>query len=200
MANEKNGAAQAKEKAQRSKKLYWVIGTIIVAAVLFTLYYSVYVASQQAYYTERAFRLLSSMSGKFSLQVQIVDNVLRASTSFTNVDDAGYYVHHVPPSRLDEHNFIITQLHKADPKAKPKRNGTLALFMPELQNSFRIRADYREGLREPDLKEKAKGMPATPKAPSLRHFPRSRCAQMLILIPLSVPLFMISRKASSMMC
>ena len=63
MANDKNGAALAKEKDMRSKKLYWVIGTIIVAAVLFTLYYSVYVASQQAYYTDRAFRLLSSMSG-----------------------------------------------------------------------------------------------------------------------------------------
>src|SRR5882757_9052708 len=100
MANEKNGAAQAKEKAMRSKKLYWVVGTLVVAAVLFTLYYSVYVSSQQAYYNERAFRLLSSMSDKFALQVKIADNVLRASASFGNAKDASDYIHDVLPGKI----------------------------------------------------------------------------------------------------
>src|ERR1700704_2903101 len=56
--NEKsNGSAQVREKALRSKKLYWVVGTVVIALVLLTLYSSVYVSAQQAYYNERAFRL-----------------------------------------------------------------------------------------------------------------------------------------------
>jgi len=81
--------AQAKEKALRSKRLYWVLGTIVAVVVLFTVYYSVYVSAQQAYYTDRAFRLLSSMSDKFSLHVRIADNVLRASTSYKDAEEAG---------------------------------------------------------------------------------------------------------------
>ena len=46
---------------------------------------------------------------------------------------------------------------KQYPTAKPKRDGNLSLFMPESQNSFRIRADYREGAQEVSRKRKRKG-------------------------------------------
>ncbi|HEU0046900.1 MAG TPA: cache domain-containing protein, partial [Nitrososphaera sp.] len=71
---------------------------------------------------------------------------------------------------MDESNFVITKLYKATPTAKPKRDGTLALFMPESQNSFRIRAEYREGAQEPVNKEKGKDTPQTSKAPCLAPF------------------------------
>jgi len=41
--SEKNGAARAREKTARSKRLYWGFGTAVVAAVLFTFYVSGYV-------------------------------------------------------------------------------------------------------------------------------------------------------------
>src|SRR5882757_3625316 len=103
---EKNGAARAREKAARSKRFYWVLGTIVVAAVLFTFYYSVYVSSQQAYFNERAFRLLSSMADKFALHVRIADNVLRASASYKDADAANNYIHRVLHGKIEDHDFI----------------------------------------------------------------------------------------------
>lgn len=144
--NGTNGTA-AKERALRSKRLYWVVGTIAVAAVLFTLYYSVYVSSQQAYYNERAFRLLSSMADKFALHVDIAENVLRASASYKDAEEAGDYIHRVLHGKMEEHDFTIVGWNKVDPTAKPTRQGTLTLFLPDSPNSFRIQADYREGAR-----------------------------------------------------
>jgi len=87
--------AQAKEKALRSKRLYWVLGTIVAVVVLFTVYYSVYVSAQQAYYTDRAFRLLSSMSDKFSPARADCRQRSQASTSYKDAEEAGNYVHRV---------------------------------------------------------------------------------------------------------
>src|SRR5882724_11327519 len=141
---EKNGAVRTKEKTARSKRLYWSFGTIVVAAVLFTFYVSGYVSSQQAYYNERAFRLLSSMADKFALHVRIADNVLRASASFPNAGKANDYIHTVLHSKIEDRDFTITNWHKLDETAVPNRQGLLTLFEPETTNSFRIRADYRE--------------------------------------------------------
>src|SRR5882757_7089838 len=103
---EKNGAVRTKEKTARSQRLYWVLGTVVGAAVLFTFYVSGYVSSQQAYYNERAFRLLSSMSDKFALHVRIADNVLRASASFKDADAANNYIHRVLHGKIEDHDFI----------------------------------------------------------------------------------------------
>src|SRR5882672_1328139 len=145
-ATEKNGAVRAKEKTARSKRLYWSFGTIVVAAILFTFYVSGYVSSQQAYYNERAFRLLSSMADKFALHVKNADNVLRASASFKTAEDANQYIHKVLHSKIQDRDFIVTSWHKPNEKAVPTREGTFTLFMPEAANSFRVRADYREML------------------------------------------------------
>jgi hypothetical protein len=143
--NEKsNGSAQAREKALRSKKLYWVVGTIVIALVLFTLYYSLYVSAQQAYYNERAFRLLSSMGDKFALDVEIAGNVLTASTTYENSAAAADYIHRVLHGKMEEQDFAINGWHKADSKTIPTREGTLTLYLPDSPNAFRLQADYRE--------------------------------------------------------
>jgi len=141
MANEKNGAAQTKEKALRSKRLYWVLGTLVVAAVLFTVYYSVYVAAQQTYYNERAFRLLSSLSDKFALQVQIAGNVLKAASSFPEKDKASDYVHLALHGKLEERDFIISGWHKTHPEAQPDRKAMVSFFAPESPTSFSVRLE-----------------------------------------------------------
>src|SRR6266849_5209639 len=122
-----NSSAQAREKALRSKKLYWVVGTVVIALVLFTLYYSLYVSAQQAYYKERAFRLLSSMGDKFALDVEIAGNVLAASSTYQDPAAAGDYIHHVLHGKVEDHDFAITGFHKKDPKAIPTREGMLTL-------------------------------------------------------------------------
>ena len=160
---EKNGTARAKEKAARFKRFYWVLGTIVVAAVLFTFYYSVYVSSQQTYYNERAFRLLSSMADRFSLQVRIAGNVLRASASFPDANTANDYIHTALHGKIQDHDYTITNWHKADSSVKPSRQGTLTLFMPESANSFRVRADYREMFANPGDAEETKEIAAPDK-------------------------------------
>lgn len=160
---EKNGAERVKEKAARSKRLYWGFGTIVVAAVLFTFYISGYVSSQQAYYNERAFRLLSSMADKFALHVKNSDNVLRASASFETEADANQYIHKVLRNKIQDRDFTITRWHKTNAKSSPSREGTLTLFLPENINTFRLRADYREMLPAPDAKNTK--LPASPEKP-----------------------------------
>src|SRR5215813_11224318 len=128
---DKNGVARANEKAARSKRLYWGFGTAVVALVLFTFYVSGYVSSQQTYYNERAFRLLSSMADKFSLHVKNADNILRASASFENADLANQYIHNVLHAKMPDHDFVITRWHKPNTKAIPTREGTMTLFVPE---------------------------------------------------------------------
>src|SRR5215472_15100014 len=128
----KNGSSGAtKEKALRFKRFYWAAGTIIVAAVLVTFYYSTYVSSQQAYYNERAFRLLSSMADKFSSRVRIAENVLKASASYPDSQKASNYIQRVLHGEMEEYDFTIIDWHKADANAQPTRNGTLTWFMPE---------------------------------------------------------------------
>jgi hypothetical protein len=102
-------AYRAKEKTVRSKRLYWGFGTAVVAAVLFTFYVSGYVSSQQTYYNERAFRLLSSMADKLALHVKNADNVLRASASFENGDQANQYIHKDSPRKVQDHDFMVTR-------------------------------------------------------------------------------------------
>ena len=164
MANEKNGAAQAKEKALRSKRLYWVIGTLIVAAVLFTVYFSVYVAAQQTYYNERAFRLLSSMSDKFGLQAQIAGNILKASSSYPDKDRATDYLHLALHGKLEEKDFIITGWYKTHPEAQPERKAKVSLFAPDSFSGFAVRAEYHEG---PLAASSAKAAPSNPCASQL---------------------------------
>jgi hypothetical protein len=139
-----NGSVQGREKALRSKKLYWVVGTVVIALVLFTLYYSLYVSAQQAYYNERAFRLLSSMGDKFAADVEIAGNVLMASSTYPDPAAAGDYIQHVLHGKMEEQDFAITGFHKKDPNAIPTRAGTLTLYLPDAPNTFRLRADYRE--------------------------------------------------------
>src|SRR4051794_20633975 len=142
---DKNDVTRMKEKKLLSKRFQWVLGTIIVAAVLFTVYLSGYVSSQQAYYNDRAFRLLSSMADKFMLHVQIADNVLRASATFENAQDANRYIVTVLHGKIqNDRDFLVTDLQKIDKTAEPNRTGKLTLFIPEDANSFRVRADYRE--------------------------------------------------------
>jgi len=139
-----NGSPQAREKSLRSKKLYWVAGTLVVALVLFTLYYSVYVSSRQSYYSDRAFRLLSSMGDKFARDVEIAENVLKASASWAKPEEAKDYVREILHGRLEESDFAIIGWNKKNPEARPSRNGLLTLYMPDSPHTFRIRADYRE--------------------------------------------------------
>ena len=108
---DKNGAARAKEKTVRSKRLYWGFGTAVVAAVLFTFYVSGYVSSQQTYYNERAFRLLSSMADKFALHVKNADNILRASASFENAGLANQYIHKILHTKMADRDFVVTRWH-----------------------------------------------------------------------------------------
>ena len=156
--SEKNGVAWAKEKTAGSKRLYWGFGTAVVAAVLFTFYVSGYVSSQQTYYNERAFRLLSSMADKFALHVKNADNVLRASASFENGDQANQYIHKVLHTKVQDHDFMVTRWHKPNAKAIPTREGTTTLFLPEEANNFRVRADYREMLSAPADEKNAKAL------------------------------------------
>ena len=139
-----NGSTKAREKALRSKKLYWVFGTCVIALVLFTLYYSLYVSSQQTYYNDRAFRLLSSMGDKFAQDVEIAKSVLVASASYGSPGEAGDYIQKILHGRVGEGDFAITGWSKKSAAARPTRKGTLTLFMPDSPHSFRIRADYRE--------------------------------------------------------
>jgi hypothetical protein len=164
MANEKNGAAQAKERALRSKRLYWVIGTLIVAAVLFTVYYSVYVSAQQTYYNQRAFRLLSSLSDKFGLQVQMAGNVLKASTSFSDQNQASDYVHLALHGKLEERDFTITGWHKTHPDAQPGRKAMVSFFAPNSPTNFSVRAEYHEGavVQSADKKNVAAAVSSNP--------------------------------------
>lgn len=152
---EKNGAIQAREKNLRSKKLYWVVGSSIIALVLFTLYYSFYVSSQQSYYNERAFRLLSSMGDKFGQNVEIAGNVLAASASFEDATKAGNYIHGILHGKVEEQDFAITGWNKKYPKARPTREGSLTLFLPDPPHTFRVRADYREE-RQAEAQQPAK--------------------------------------------
>jgi len=156
--SEKNGAARAREKTARSKRLYWGFGTAVVAAVLFTFYVSGYVSSQQTYYNERAFRLLSSMADKFALHVKNADNVLRASASFENADQANQYIHKVLHNKVQDHDFMVTRWHKPRAKAIPTREGATTLFLPVEANNFRIRADYREMLSSAEDEKNAKAL------------------------------------------
>ena len=143
--NEKNGSsARDREKALRSKKLYWIAGTLFIALVLFTLYYSVYVSSQQSYYNERAFRLLSSMGDKFAQDIQTAGDVLTASASYEDKRGAAEYIHKVLHGRIDDQSFTITGWHKRDAPKMPTREGSLTLYLPDSSNSLRIRADYLE--------------------------------------------------------
>src|ERR1051326_2995475 len=157
-AIEKNGAARAKEKEARSKRLYWGFGTAIVAAVLFTFYVSGYVSSQQTYFNERAFRLLSSMADKFALNVKNPKNIRRASAIFENAELANKYIHKVLHTKMPDHDFVVTRWHKPNTKAIPTREGTMTLFVPEGANNFRIRADYREMLSAAADEKNAKAL------------------------------------------
>jgi hypothetical protein len=139
-----NGSVPVREKNLRTRKLYWVLGTVVIALVLFTLYYSIYVAAQQAYYNERAFRLLSSMSDKFAQNVDIAGNILTASATYQDRNAAGEYIHRVLRGRMGDQAFAISTLKKKNPKALPTRDGTLTLYLPDSPNTFRLRADYRE--------------------------------------------------------
>jgi len=161
---DKNGASRAKEKETRSKRLYWGFGTAIVAAVLFTFYVSGYVSSQQTYYNDRAFRLLSSMADKFALHVRNADNILRASASFDNADLANQYIHKVLHTKIQDRDFIVTRWHKPNAKAIPTREGIMTLFLPDGANNFRVRADYREMLTAAADEKNSKAL-ASPEKP-----------------------------------
>jgi hypothetical protein len=103
----------------------------------------VYVSSQQAYYSERSFRLLESMGQKLVLDVDIVRNVLAAAASKDSVDNANEYLHHSLHGALEEKDFVVTDLrNKANDL--PSHQGSLTLFPSGSVNTSYIRADYRE--------------------------------------------------------
>src|SRR5258707_5722670 len=137
-------ATQPKQKVLRSKKLYWIVGTFAVVAAALSFYYLVYVSSQQAYYTERSFRLLSSMADKLVLDTDIVRNVLAAAASKETVDDANEYVEEALHGTLEHRDFVVTHLRKVNARNLTSHTGLLTLFPPETGSGPFIRADYRE--------------------------------------------------------
>src|SRR5262249_30125578 len=187
--NRNGSSGGTKEKALRSKRFYWAAGTIIIAAVLVTLYYSTYVSSQRAYYNERAFRLLSSMADKFSSRVRIAENVLKASASYLDSQKASNYIQRVLHGEMDEHDFTIIDWHKANATATPTRDGTITWFMPESPNDSRIRVDYREGQPASQARQGQKEGETPPERPCAGELPYIAVCASVDLDPLVRPSF-----------
>ena len=120
-----------KTNVLRSKKLLWIIGTLAVVASALSFYYLVYVSSQQAYYTERSFRLLSSMADKLVLKMDNVRNVLAAAASQGTVDRANEYVERSLHGTLEPRNFVINDVLKGNPGKPTSHEGLLTLFLPD---------------------------------------------------------------------
>lgn len=165
----------AKLEVFRSKKFYWILGTLAVVGVSLSLYYMIYVASQQSYYNDRAFRLLSSMADKLNLDLEIVRNVLAAAANKNSLDSANDYVERFLHGTLEPGDFVITGLSNVNPETPSSHNGGLTLFPPQRAGSPIILVDYREpSTSEPEMpcagsvSKKSSGGAATSSAGALQ--------------------------------
>jgi hypothetical protein len=126
-----------------SRKLYWILGTFGVAGIALSIYYMVYVSSQQDYYNERSFRLLASMGQKLALEIDIVRNVLAAAATKDSVEQANDYLHRSLHGTLEEKDFVVNELHN-EKSILPSHEGSLSLFPARAMDTSAIKADYRE--------------------------------------------------------
>ena len=116
----------------RSSKVYLPLLTSFVLVVLFSIYFFLYISSQEAYYNERAFRVLSDLRGKVLEKISIIQSVLAASTSSSYDDPQSdiYITNHLKGFRAQP----VARFRKAS-LTEPKRNGLLTLMRldgPEL--------------------------------------------------------------------
>lgn len=150
----------------RSKRFYWGFGIIAGAIALFVLYYSFYVSSQQTYYNERAFRLLSVMGDSVTGRVERVRDVLAASAVHGDQAGADEYVRKVMSGLVGESDFTYDKLiNPGNPDAA--RDGALSLFFPVRPNSLRLPLEYRKsnsglaGVGDAPCPEKSPVVPST---------------------------------------
>src|SRR5256885_895991 len=78
----------------RSAKLYLPLLTSFILVGLFALYSFLYVSSQETYYHERAFRVLSELGDKVLEKIAVIQTVLAASLNPTigGTEKANKYV------------------------------------------------------------------------------------------------------------
>ena len=136
----------------RSSKVYLPLLTSFVLVVLFSIYFFLYISSQEAYYNERAFRVLSDLRGKVLEKISIIQSVLAASTSSSYDDPQSdiYITNHLKGFRAQP----VARFRKAS-LTEPKRNGLLTLMRLDGPELMSFRAEYSENDKPGIVQEKS---------------------------------------------
>lgn len=126
----------------RSSKLYLPLLTTLGLVLLFAFYAFFYVSSQEAYYNEHAFRVLTQLGESFQENLQVIQNVLAASTSARySAAKANAYV----SEYLGK--FEVAQVERVpeNPAGEPNRRGDLGLARRVGRSLLRLQVKYSEG-------------------------------------------------------
>ena len=124
----------------RSSKVYLPLLTSLALIVLFSLYFLLYVSSQEAYYNGRAFRVLATLGGKLDEKISIVRIVLTASTYYDGNKATDYIRNHLRPFRTQR-----PMLFRKDPRQESKRDGQFRLVRLDGGEGMLFRVQYGEG-------------------------------------------------------
>ncbi len=135
---------RSQDQILRSKKIYTVAITVGVVVCLLILYYSLWVSSQEAYYNQRAFRLLSTMADRTSLNVGSVRDVFAAAAAYPSKDEASKFLGLTYKRAFGGSPLPITVFVNNGKTDESPRTGVLTLRPVSNQPSLTLRVEYRD--------------------------------------------------------